>query len=116
MNWEAIGAIGEILSAIAVLVTLIYLVAQTRQNTASVVTATYESMMAGITDINLVVVGNPEVASILDRGGRAPHSLDDNEALRYTFLLRCRANQWLKQLSSSRGALVRRPLRRDRQV
>ncbi len=63
MNWDAIGAIGEILGAIAVLGTLIYLAAQIRQNTASVTTATYESMMAGITDINLVVASNPEVAS-----------------------------------------------------
>ena len=34
MNWEAIGAAGEILGAIAVLVTLIYLAIQVRQNTA----------------------------------------------------------------------------------
>ncbi len=34
MNWEAIGAVGEILGALAVLVTLVYLAAQIRQNTA----------------------------------------------------------------------------------
>ena len=34
MNWEAIGAVGESLGAIAVLVTLIYLAVQIRQNTA----------------------------------------------------------------------------------
>ena len=32
MNWEAIGAVGEILGAIAVLFTLIYLAFQVRQN------------------------------------------------------------------------------------
>lgn len=32
MNWEAIGAIGEIVGAIAVLVTLIYLAMQVRQS------------------------------------------------------------------------------------
>ena len=95
---QLLGNFGEFFGAIAVLVTLIYLVAQIRQNTASVVTATYESMMAGITDINLVVAGNPEVASILNRGSRDPRSLDDEEAYRYTFLMRCWANQWLKQL------------------
>ncbi len=98
MNWDAIGAIGEILGAIAVLGTLIYLAAQIRQNTAAVTTATYESMVSGITDVNLVVVGNPEVTSILNRGARDPHSLDDDEAYRYTTLMRCWANQWLKQL------------------
>ena len=34
MNWEAIGAVGESLGAVAVLVTLIYLAVQIRQNTA----------------------------------------------------------------------------------
>lgn len=34
MNWEAIGAVGEALGSIAVLVTLIYLAIQIRQNTA----------------------------------------------------------------------------------
>ncbi len=33
MNWEAIGAIGEILGALAVLITLTYLAVQIRQNT-----------------------------------------------------------------------------------
>jgi len=32
MNWEAIGAVGEIIGAIAVVATLLYLAAQTRQN------------------------------------------------------------------------------------
>ena len=36
MNWEAIGAVGEILGAIAVLLSLAYLAVQIRQNTASV--------------------------------------------------------------------------------
>jgi hypothetical protein len=32
MNWEAIGAVGEIIGAVAVLLTLIYLAVQMRQN------------------------------------------------------------------------------------
>ncbi len=35
MNWEAIGAIGEIAGAVAVVVTLIYLSLQLRENTKS---------------------------------------------------------------------------------
>ena len=34
MNWEAIGAVGEIVGALAVLITLGYLAVQIRQNTA----------------------------------------------------------------------------------
>ena len=35
MNWDAIGAIGEIVGAAAVVVTLIYVAVQVRQNTKS---------------------------------------------------------------------------------
>ncbi len=36
MNWEAIGAIGEIIGAMAVFLTLVYLALQIRQNTKAV--------------------------------------------------------------------------------
>ena len=35
MNWEAIGAIGELLGALGVVITLVYLAVQIRQNTQS---------------------------------------------------------------------------------
>ena len=57
MNWDAIAAVGELLGASAVLVTLIYLAVQIRQNTSAVATATYESTMTGFNDINIVVAG-----------------------------------------------------------
>ena len=35
MNWDAIGAVGEIVGALAVVVTLIYLAVQTRHSAAA---------------------------------------------------------------------------------
>ena len=43
MNWEAIGAVGEIGGAIGVIVTLIYLANQLRQNTNALRSSAYES-------------------------------------------------------------------------
>ncbi len=109
MNWDAIGAIGEILGAIAVIGTLIYLATQVRQNIASVTTAAYESMMDGVTDVNLAIVDNPEVASIMVRGSADPDSLDYEEAYRFAWLMRCYMNQGLKQLRLfEQGALSSR--------
>ena len=42
MNWEAVGASAELLAAIGVIVSLLYLAAQIRQNTASVQASTYQ--------------------------------------------------------------------------
>jgi len=41
LNWEAIGALAEALGALAVVVTLIYLSTQLRQNTKSIQSANY---------------------------------------------------------------------------
>jgi hypothetical protein len=42
MNWEAIGAIGEVGGAAGVIITLIYLAGQLRQNTKALRSASYE--------------------------------------------------------------------------
>ena len=47
MNWEAVGAVGEVLGAIAVVLTLIYLAAQIRQNTSSTRASTYSDTTDG---------------------------------------------------------------------
>lgn len=96
MNWDAIGAVGELLGAAAVLFTLIYLAVQIKQNTSAVATATYESTMTGFNDINVVVAGNPALASVLDRGCQNPDSLTAGEVVQFNFLLRCYSNQWWK--------------------
>jgi len=96
MNWEAIAAVGELVGAAAVLITLIYLAVQIRQNTATVATATYESTMTGFNDINVVVASHPALASVLDRGCQAPDSLNAEEGVQFNFLLRCYSNQWWK--------------------
>ena len=107
MNWEAIGAIGEIVGALAVVITLAYLVIQIRQNTAAVATATYESTMTGFNDINVVVASNPELASLLDRGTQSPDTLSAEEITQFNFLLRCYANQWWKLLKLREGVCRR---------
>ena len=96
MNWEVIAAVSESIGAIAVLITLIYLAVQIRQNTAAVATATYESAMTGFNDINVVVASHPILASVLDRGCQSPESLDADEIVQFNFVLRCYANQWWK--------------------
>ena len=96
MNWEAISAIGQIVGALAVLITLIYLAVQLRQNTAAVATSTYESTMTGFNDINVVVASHPALASVLDRGCQGNENLSPEENVQFNFLLRCYANQWWK--------------------
>lgn len=98
MDWQAVSAIGEMIGAIAVLVTLVYVAVQIRQNTAAVATATYESVLAGWNDVTMVVASNPELARIAFHGMYSPDTLSENDAIQFSFLMRSVCNQWLKLL------------------
>ncbi len=98
MNWDAIGAIGEILGAIAVLITLAYLAIQIRQNTQSVATSVYESAMSGFNEVNRYISVNAELSSIVRRGSVDPSSLNEEERFRFNFVLRNYANHVYKLL------------------
>ena len=106
MNWDAISAISELVGVTAVMITFIYLAVQIRQNTAAVATSTYESVMTGFNDINIVVASNPALASLLDRGCQKPTTLNAADMVQFNFLLRCYANQWWKLFKlHERGSL-----------
>lgn len=82
MNWEAISAIGQFIGAIAVIITIIYLAIQMKQNTAAVATSTYESTMTGFNDINVIVASTPELASIINRGCMNTDKLTETENIK----------------------------------
>jgi hypothetical protein len=106
MNWEAISAVSELVGVTAVMITFIYLAVQIRQNTAAVATSTYESVMTGFNDINIVVASDPALASLLDRGCQNPTGLNTEDVVQFNFLLRCYANQWWKLFKlHERGSL-----------
>lgn len=108
MNWEAISAVGQLVGALAVLITLIYLAIQMKQNTAAVATSTYESTMTGFNDINVIIASTPALASLLDRGCMSTDQLTEVETVQFNFILRCYANQWWKLFKLyERGSLAR---------
>lgn len=45
MNWNAVGAIGEVLGALAVLITLVYLALQVRQNTKAMKRTAFQELI-----------------------------------------------------------------------
>jgi len=93
MNWEALGAIGEILGAVAVVATLVYLSRQITQNSKALTRANDYAQASSIHDSNAMYVQvfsqlalDAELASIYHRG-LAKETLDDVEAVRYAALI-----------------------------
>ena len=83
MNWDAIGAIGEIIGAGAVAITLVYLTTQIRQNNRSLVEATASSISDSLSKLNGQLSASPELAEIFLRGREDPDSLTPIEFERF---------------------------------
>jgi len=96
MNWDAIGAIAEILGAIGVLSTLAYLAIQIRHNSASVDSSTEDGVTSGFNDINIQVASDPKLAKLLTVGLEEPEKLSEEEEVQFSMLWRCYVNQYYR--------------------
>ncbi len=68
MNWDAIGAVGELAGALAVMVSLVYLAIQVRQNTRSIRGAMYSTIVQSFQELNILSASDSEVARVLEEG------------------------------------------------
>ena len=70
MNWEAVGAVGEVLGALGVIATLGYLAVQIRGNARSTSIATFQNSMRSAQDLATLVAQEGELSGILVRGAQ----------------------------------------------
>lgn len=87
MNWDAIGAIGEVVGAAGVIVTLGYLAVQIRQNTASVRAAAVQALTEASASFNDLLASNADLARIIVSGAGDLDSLQLEEQPRFGFAL-----------------------------
>ena len=81
MNWEAIGAIGELLGAAGVIATLGYLAFQIRQNNRHLAQEAQQSRSQSTREAFLALADNGELAAILVKDAQG-EALDATEAFR----------------------------------
>ena len=85
MNWDAIGAIGEIVGALAVMLTLFYLarqIKQTNQNTE----ATVESQMSTWwSHANREILLSADMTEVIEAGLNDMQSLSDKDRRRFAW-------------------------------
>lgn len=86
MNWDAIGALGEIIGAIAVVITLAYLAAQIRSGNRALRTSVRDSAFRQLQDWNNQLVSDPILPLIFQRGMEDFESLDEAERVRFIHL------------------------------
>ena len=85
MNWEAIGAVGEIVGALGVLATLVYLATQIRENSRILGAASLQSVLDGPRDrYFLPMATSGELCEIFARRLNSLDQLDDSEKRRFS--------------------------------
>jgi len=94
MNWEAIGAISEMIGALAVVVSLIYLAFQIRQNTNQLehnerasIAASASVSATNYRENRVHIYASSELAEILMKGSANPESLNEVDRLRFRLLI-----------------------------
>lgn len=87
MNWDAIGAIGEIAGAIGVIVTLLYLAIQLRQNTKASNAIAVQNSMENSARFSELISKDPELARTFYSGLSHPEELNAEELRRFVSIL-----------------------------
>ena len=87
MNWDAIGAVGEVLGAVAVVGTLAYLALQIRQNTERERLSQDFVSNQYFNELRVLVASDPELAEIEMKGVSDLSLLTDLERRRFDELL-----------------------------
>ena len=93
MSLEDLGNIGEFVAAVAVVVSLIYLAVQVRQNTQqikqsihSVKASTYQASLSSAAGFIVNIAQDPDLADIYRRGLKG-ESLNETEWIRFRFVM-----------------------------
>src|SRR5438128_8421335 len=83
MNWEMISAIGQMLGAIGVIISIVYLAAQIRNQNKESQRAAMNVLTTHWSDLNRTLVENPEIALLWLRALRSFDDLDAKSKLRF---------------------------------
>jgi hypothetical protein len=86
MEWEAIGAVGEVIGAAAVIATLGYIALQVRQGINSVQGATEVELSRQFADYHARIGASPELRATWDKA-TAGEALSDDERATYIWLI-----------------------------
>jgi len=98
---QLLGNYGEFVGAIAIVITLIYLAVQMRQNTASVRASAYQEWVASNVEID-VSMSNPAQSEIIEKGNH-----DSGNLTRETYVAYAMTHLAIMQMAQSTDYLYR---------
>jgi hypothetical protein len=82
MNWDAIGAIGEVVGAVAVVATIGYLALQIRQNTHELRASSFRDVFIAYSNARRSTLENPDVSELHFKALQQPDEMTGAETYR----------------------------------
>ena len=95
MDWQAIGAIGEITGAFAVVLTLLYLAVQLKQNTGALRSTSWQAVQDAEQRFDSLLVNDPKLIALFLKGNTdGMDSLDTSERFQYFLIAKQLVDQF----------------------
>ena len=70
MSWEAWAAIGQLIGAVGVIASLVFVGIQVRQSVRAAKATAFQELVSSIIAVNMTHIENPEILEIIDRAGK----------------------------------------------
>ena len=83
MTLTELGGLGDFIGAIAVVITLIYLAIQMRQNTASIRSNSYQAWSGGLSNCFLSVCQSKQLSDVLKNGFQDSRQLSEDTWIQF---------------------------------
>ena len=86
MNWDAIGAVAEFVGSVVVVVTLLYLISQLRQNTKALRSSGYASVHLQEDSLLADMAKDPVLARLSEKASKGIENLTEAEQIQWAWL------------------------------
>jgi hypothetical protein len=87
MNWEAIGAVGELVGSLAVVLTLAYLAFQIKQSGKAAISVSTNQSRTAVTDIMGAITSSTDAVKTYTAGLHERESLELHERVRFDLII-----------------------------
>ena len=95
MGWEVVGVVAEVIGAVAIVVTLLFLAVEVRRNRHATQAASADAQASGINSLNSVLVSDPELVDIWLAGLADPAQLNAQSRMRLAIQLQSYVNHYI---------------------
>ena len=106
MNWIAISGIAETVGAFGVIISLIYVGLQIRQNTIASRAANYQQWVDTQVNVNRALSDDPAITELIDRANHDFASLSTAELLRLQMVFYNHFKQWNVAFTNDKYSLL----------